>query len=168
VDPAFGAPLRIGDKDMVCPAKDSVARNRFGFEVPPVDFVFASFSVRGACFPRKTTPRSLFLRSQAPSSDQRFEADLAIHHRTLFVASVCRSPCADAGRPGDLILSPIFSHPVRAAVYSRPRLAPSSSIGILAGSAAPPRVAPKRVSHGQQNAYRFVSPRRNQGGRPSR
>ena len=167
MDPAFGAPLRIGDKDMICPAKDLAAHNRSGFEVPPVVFVYAPFSVKGACFSRKTM-RPVFLRNQMPSLDQRFEAGLTPHHRTLLVVSFCRSPRGDAGRPGDLNLSPIFSHPVRTAVYSRPRLAPWSSIGILAGSAAQPRVAPKRVSHGQQNAYRCVSPRRNQGGRPSR
>ena len=60
------------------------------------------------------------------------------------------------------------SHPLRDAALRRPRLASASASWALAGDTGPLRVAPERVSHGQQNAHRRVSPRRNQSGGPSR
>lgn len=60
------------------------------------------------------------------------------------------------------------SHPLCDAPLRRPHLAPASGPRTLAGGTGPLRVAPERVSHGQQNAYRRVAPRRNQSGRPPR
>lgn len=68
----------------------------------------------------------------------------------------------------DFSLSQSPFQPLRDAPSCLQSRTPESGLRTLAGGPGRSCVAPKRVSHGQQNAYRFVSPRRNKGGRPSR
>jgi len=158
--PPFWAPLRIGNEDMICPAKDfSAAVNGSLFDVFPV-----ARPLTGCTF-KAMSPK--FMRHQLPP-DRSLMHGLALNHGACLGLSFYGSPsgcmCSRHGLP----LSRLSSHPMRDAASTWPRLAPTSASRILAGGASLPRVAPKRVSHGQQNAYRCVSPRRNQGGRPSR
>src|SRR5580704_10203350 len=77
------------------------------------------------------------------------------------------TPGGGASCPPTPHFSPSLFHPLRDAALRRPRQAPKSDLRTLAGGTGALGVAPERVSHGQQNAYRCVSPRRNQSGRPS-
>jgi len=157
--PAFGTPLWIGDEDMICPAKGfSVAVNRSGFDVHPVARPLPHFTFKGK------SPK--FMRHHPPL-DRSFETGLVLNRGARLGLFLRGSPIGGACCRRGLSLSHSPSHPMRDAALYWPRLAPTSGSRILAGGAGLPRVAPKRVSHGQQNAYRCVSPRRNQGGRPS-
>jgi hypothetical protein len=158
--PAFGALPRIGNEGMICPAKAfsaaiSAAINDCRFDVFPAAWPFTGMSPK-------------FMRHH-PSPDRSFMTRLAPHRGAhILEFSLCGSPIGGTCCRQGLHLFHLSFHPMRDAALYRPRLASTSDSRILAGGASFPRVAPKRVSHGQQNAYRCVSPRRNQGGRPSR
>jgi hypothetical protein len=83
-------------------------------------------------------------------------------------SAVAGLPIGGSRCPSDFPLSHSPFQPLRNAPLSLLSRTPESGLRTLASGPGRSCVAPKRVSHGQQNAYRCVSPRRNQGGRPSR
>jgi hypothetical protein len=158
--PRFRGAVRIGDEDMICPAKGLLAAvNRSGFDVRPLAWPLALFTFQAM------SPK--FTRQHSPPH-RIFEAGPAHNRGARLGLSLCGSPAGGARRRGGLPLSHSSSHPMRYAALRWPRQAPTSGSRTLTGSSGLRRIAPKRVSHGQQNAYRCISPRRNQGGRPSR
>lgn len=156
----FGAPFPIGDDDMTCPAMGLLAAvDQLGYGILAVPWPAVVVASKGViteftrCYRRRDRSRRTGL---TPTGAAR--------------PSLSRGGTPSGGAPCHPTppFSHSLSHPLRDAALRRPRLAPTSGLRTLAGSAGPMRVAPERVSHGQQNAYRCVSPRRNQSGRPSR
>jgi len=151
-----------GDEDMICPAQD---RQAF---IHPQDFggpALVSF---------RMTQVSPF----GEGGEQR-PTLLTRHGPTVFEPSQPRrAPCflpvrsssfgQPAWPPQQNSLLCLQFHPQREAISSRPCLVPTCGLRRVTGRKDFSRFAPKRVSHGQQNAYRLVSPGRNKGGRPSR
>jgi hypothetical protein len=90
------------------------------------------------------------------------------HYGAAFLSLSCGGTPSGGASCRPTPFSHALSHPLRDAALRRPRLAQTSGLRTLAGGTGPMRVAPERVSHGQQNAYRCLSPRGNQSSRPSR
>jgi hypothetical protein len=156
----FGAPFPIGNEDMTCPARGLLpAVDRVGYGMRPVAWPGVVVASNGVI--------TEFMRCyRRPDRRRR----TGLNHNRAPRPSLSRGGTPSGGascRPAPPF-SRSLSHPLRDAALRRPRLAPTSGLRTLAGGTGPLRVAPERVSHGQQNAYRCVSPRRNQSGRPSR
>jgi hypothetical protein len=156
----FAAPFPIGNEDMTCPATGLLAAvDQLGYEILPVAWPAVVVASKGVI--------TEFVRChRRPDRNRR----TGLTDNRAARPSLSRGGTPSGG--GSCCPTPPFSHspshPLRDAAVRRPRLAPTSGLRTLAGGAGPMRVAPERVSHGQQNAYRRVSPRRNQSGRPSR
>jgi hypothetical protein len=161
---------------MSCPAKGfSAAVNRSGFDVLSLAWPPALSTFKGAAFAFQAFQAPFAFQAMSPEFmrrhpplDRSFATGPARNRGALMGLSLCGSPAGDACRRRELPLSHSSSHPMRNAALHWPRQAPTSGSRTPAGSSGLRHIAPKRVSHGQQNAYRCVSPRRNQGGRPSR
>jgi hypothetical protein len=154
------APFPIGNEDMTRPAMGLLAADdQLGYGILAVAWPAVVVASKGVI--------TAFMRC-CHNPDRNRRTGLTRKSAARPSLSRCGTPGGGAScRP-----TPPFSHslsyPLRDAALRRPRLAPTSGLRILAGGTGPLRVAPERVSHGQQNAYRCVSPRRNQSGRPSR
>ena len=148
-----------GDEDMICPAQDHQAF------IHPQDFgehVLVSFR----------------LRQVSPFGEEQRPTSLTYHSPTVFEPSdpsrraTCFLPDGPLENhpynPGRFSLLCLPFHPQREAISSRPCFVRTCGLRRVTGRKDFCRFAPKRVSHGQQNAYRRVSPGRNKGGRPSR
>lgn len=153
---------------MICPAKGLLAAvNRSGFDARSLAWPLALFTFQAMSPITFQAMSPKFKRHHSPPH-RIFEAGPAHNRGARLGLSLCGSPAGGARRRGGLPLSHSSSHPMRYAALRSPRQAPTSGSRTLTGSSGLRRIAPKRVSHGQQNAYRCISPRRNQGGRPSR
>lgn|GEM_PF-6721360 len=151
-----------GDEDMICPAQD---RQAF---IHTQDFgghALVSFQMRQVS-PFGKSVSSAQLRS--PITAQRSLNQAGPDTRHAFCLSDCRPMENHPYRPGKFPLLCFPFHPQREAISSRPCLVPTCGLRRITGRKDFCRFAPKRVSHGQQNANRRVSPGRNKGGRPSR
>ncbi len=156
----FGAPFPIGNKDMTCPAMGLLAAfDQKGYGILPVAWPAEVVASKGVI--------TEFMRCcRRPDRSRR--TGLARNRAARPSLSRGGTPGGGASCRPTPPLSPSLSHPLRDAALRPPCQAPTSGLRTLAGGTGPLRVAPERVSHGQQNAYRCVSPRRNQSGRPSR
>jgi|ERR1700720_3895833 len=145
---------------MTCPAMGPLAAiDRLGYGILPVAWPPVVVASKGVI--------TEFMRcDRRPDQSRR----TGLTHNGAARPRLSRggTPGGGASRRPISPFSHSLSHPLRDAALRRPRLAPASGLQTLAGGTGPTRVAPERVSHGQQNAYRRVSPRRNQSGRPSR
>lgn len=150
-----------GDKDMICPAQD---RQAF---IHPQDFgghALVSFRLRQVSpFGEAGEQRPTLLTHHSPTV---FEPSQPGRRATCFLPD--RPLENHPYHPGKFPLLCLPFHPQREAISSRPCLVPTCGLRRVTGRKDFCRFAPKRVSHGQQNAYRRVSPGRNKGGRPSR
>jgi len=156
----LGAPFSIGNVDMTCPAMGLLAAaDPLGYGILPVAWPSVVVASKGVI----------------PEFMRRYRRPDRSRRTGLTQTRAARPGLSRGGTPGggaSCRPTPPFSHspshPLRDAALRRPHLAPASGLRTLAGGTGPLRVAPERVSHGQQNAYRCVSPRRNESGRPSR
>jgi hypothetical protein len=153
----LGAPFRIGNKGMVRPATSLsavVKHNAFGRRPDGGSSLPEAFASRASL----KSMISKFPRHHRRPGSGRPTSRAAVAGLPLG-SSRCHSVFSSPHSP----FQPLRDAP--ACLQSRTL---ESGLRTLAGGPGRSCVAPKRVSHAQQNAHRFISPRRNKSCRPSR